>query len=156
MALVAFLHHLHPLIPNLMHLRLSELLAFDYDIAQALHSELAKCGTVPTQLLHLRDSACASGIPSHAPFSSIGNASSRRPESPVVWSCSPCSSCCARWRVSRVRVVVVVVVGAVRAMGYEDDLYIEGEDGNDEQHIRFLQQQRHTTCPVGPFLTVRC
>jgi len=53
LALVVFLHHLHPLVPNLTHLRLSELLAFDYNMAQALHSELAKHGTIPTQFPHL-------------------------------------------------------------------------------------------------------
>jgi len=30
-------------------------------------------------------------------------------------------------------------------MGYEDDRYnVEDEDGNDKQHIRFPQWQRHT------------
>lgn len=50
-----FLHRLHPLAPNLTHLRLSELLAFDYDMARALHSELAERGVVPAQFPRLRE-----------------------------------------------------------------------------------------------------
>jgi len=50
-----FLHRLHPLAPNLTHIRLSELLAFDYDMARALHSELAERGAVPAQFPRLRE-----------------------------------------------------------------------------------------------------
>jgi hypothetical protein len=50
-----FLHRLSPLAPNLSHVRLSELLAFDYDMAHALHSELSERGIVPTQFPRLRD-----------------------------------------------------------------------------------------------------
>ena len=50
-----FLHRLHPLAPSLTHLRLSELLAFDYDMARALHSELAERGAVPAQFPRLRE-----------------------------------------------------------------------------------------------------
>jgi len=50
-----FLHRLHPLAPNLTHLRLSELLAFDYDMARALHSELAERGAVPAQFPRLHE-----------------------------------------------------------------------------------------------------
>ncbi|KAH9179043.1 hypothetical protein EDB89DRAFT_2063143 [Lactarius sanguifluus] len=39
-----FLQRLRPLAPDLTHVRLSELLAFDYDMARALHSELAERG----------------------------------------------------------------------------------------------------------------
>ncbi|KAH9983788.1 hypothetical protein BJV74DRAFT_776516 [Russula compacta] len=50
-----FLHRLRPLAPYLTHVRLSELLAFDYDMARALHSELAERGVVPAQFPCLRD-----------------------------------------------------------------------------------------------------
>ena len=50
-----FLHRLRPLAPHLTHVRLSELLAFDYDMARALHSELAERGVVPAQFPRLRD-----------------------------------------------------------------------------------------------------
>lgn len=50
-----FLQRLRPLAPGLTHVRLSELLAFDYDMARALHSELAERGTVPSRFPSLRD-----------------------------------------------------------------------------------------------------
>jgi hypothetical protein len=50
-----FLHRLRPLAPGLTHVRLSELLAFDYDMARALHSELAERGAVPAYFPRLRD-----------------------------------------------------------------------------------------------------
>ena len=50
-----FLHRLRPLAPHLTHLRLSELLAFDFDMARALHSELAERGAVPAQFPRLRE-----------------------------------------------------------------------------------------------------
>jgi hypothetical protein len=50
-----FLHRLRPLAPGLTHVRLSELLAFDYDMARALHSELAERGAVPAQFPRLRE-----------------------------------------------------------------------------------------------------
>jgi len=50
-----FLHRLRPLAPGLTHVRLSELLAFDYDMTRALHSELSERGAVPEQLPSLRD-----------------------------------------------------------------------------------------------------
>ena len=50
-----FLHRLHPLAPSLTHIRLSELLAFDYDMARALHSELAERGAVPAQFPRLHE-----------------------------------------------------------------------------------------------------
>ena len=50
-----FLQRLRPLAPGLTHVRLSELLAFDYDMARALHSELAECGIVPARLPRLRE-----------------------------------------------------------------------------------------------------
>jgi hypothetical protein len=50
-----FLHRLRPLAPGLTHLRLSELLAFDFDMARALHSELAERGAVPAQFPRLRE-----------------------------------------------------------------------------------------------------
>ncbi|KAH9023925.1 hypothetical protein EDB84DRAFT_448446 [Lactarius hengduanensis] len=50
-----FLQRLRPLAPALTHVRLSELLAFDYDMARALHSELAERGIVPARLPRLRE-----------------------------------------------------------------------------------------------------
>ncbi|KAH9005627.1 hypothetical protein EDB86DRAFT_2879646 [Lactarius hatsudake] len=50
-----FLQRLRPLAPGLTHVRLSELLAFDYDMARALHSELAERGIVPARLPRLRE-----------------------------------------------------------------------------------------------------
>ncbi|KAH9959487.1 hypothetical protein BC827DRAFT_1134591 [Russula dissimulans] len=50
-----FLHRLRPLAPGLTHVRLSELLAFDYDMTRALHSELSERGAVPEQFPSLRD-----------------------------------------------------------------------------------------------------
>ena len=50
-----FLHRLRPLAPNLSHLRLSELLAFDFDMARALHSELSERGIVPAHFPRLRE-----------------------------------------------------------------------------------------------------
>jgi hypothetical protein len=50
-----FLQRLRPLAPGLTHVRLSELLAFDYDMVRALHSELAECGAVPAHFPRLRD-----------------------------------------------------------------------------------------------------
>lgn len=50
-----FLHRLRPLAPSLTHVRLSELLAFDYDMARALHSELAERGAVPAQFPRLHE-----------------------------------------------------------------------------------------------------
>ncbi|KAI9444080.1 hypothetical protein H4582DRAFT_1807501 [Lactarius indigo] len=50
-----FLQRLRPLAPDLTHVRLSELLAFDYDMARALHSELAERGIVPARLPRLRE-----------------------------------------------------------------------------------------------------
>ncbi|KAI9462847.1 hypothetical protein BJY52DRAFT_1116043, partial [Lactarius psammicola] len=50
-----FLQRLRPLAPRLTHVRLSELLTFDYDMARALHSELAERGIVPARLPRLRE-----------------------------------------------------------------------------------------------------
>ncbi len=50
-----FLHRLRPLAPKLSHVRLSELLAFDYDMVRAIHSELSERGIVPAQFPHLRE-----------------------------------------------------------------------------------------------------
>jgi hypothetical protein len=50
-----FLHRLSPLAPNLSHVRLSELLAFDYDMVHALHSELSERGIVPAHFPGLRE-----------------------------------------------------------------------------------------------------
>jgi hypothetical protein len=50
-----FLQRLRPLAPGLTHIRLSELLAFDYDMVRALHSELAERGAVPARFPQLRD-----------------------------------------------------------------------------------------------------
>ncbi len=50
-----FLHRLRPLAPKLSHVRLSELLAFDYDMVRALHSELSERGIVPAQFPRLRE-----------------------------------------------------------------------------------------------------
>ena len=50
-----FLHRLRPLAPNLSHVRLSELLAFDFDMVRALHSELSERGIVPDQFPSLRE-----------------------------------------------------------------------------------------------------
>jgi len=50
-----FLHRLRPLAPGLTHLRLSELLAFDFDMTRALHSELSERGAVPEQFPNLHD-----------------------------------------------------------------------------------------------------
>jgi hypothetical protein len=50
-----FLQRLRPLAPGLTHVRLSELLAFDYDMVRALHSELAERGIVPARLPRLRE-----------------------------------------------------------------------------------------------------
>jgi hypothetical protein len=50
-----FLQRLRPLAPGLTHIRLSELLAFDYDMVRALHSELAERGVVPARFPQLRD-----------------------------------------------------------------------------------------------------
>ena len=50
-----FLQRLRPLAPGLTHVRLSELLAFDYDMVRAIHSELAECGIVPARLPRLRE-----------------------------------------------------------------------------------------------------
>lgn len=50
-----FLHRLRPLAPKLSHVRLSELLAFDFDMVRALHSELSERGIVPAQFPRLRE-----------------------------------------------------------------------------------------------------
>lgn len=50
-----FLHRLRPLAPKLSHVRLSELLAFDFDMARALHSELSERGIVPAQFPRLHE-----------------------------------------------------------------------------------------------------
>jgi hypothetical protein len=50
-----FLHRLRPLAPKLSHVRLSELLAFDFDMVRALHSELSERGIVPAQFPCLRE-----------------------------------------------------------------------------------------------------
>lgn len=50
-----FLHRLSPLAPLLSHVRLSELLAFDYDMVHALHSELSERGIVPAQFPRLSE-----------------------------------------------------------------------------------------------------
>ncbi|KAN0128217.1 hypothetical protein V8E53_013983 [Lactarius tabidus] len=50
-----FLQRLRPLAPGLSHVRLSELLAFDYDMVRALHSELSERGIVPARLPRLRE-----------------------------------------------------------------------------------------------------
>jgi hypothetical protein len=50
-----FLHRLRPLAPNLSHVRLSELLAFDFDMVRALHSELSERGIVPDHFPILRE-----------------------------------------------------------------------------------------------------
>ena len=50
-----FLQRLRPLAPGLTHVRLSELLAYDYDMVRALHSELAERGIVPARLPRLRE-----------------------------------------------------------------------------------------------------
>lgn len=50
-----FLHRLRPLAPKLSHVRLSELLAFDFDMVRALHSELSERGIVPARFPHLRE-----------------------------------------------------------------------------------------------------
>ena len=50
-----FLKRLLPLAPGLTHVRLSELLAFDYDMVRALHSEFAERGIVPARLPRLRE-----------------------------------------------------------------------------------------------------
>ncbi|KAF8480470.1 hypothetical protein DFH94DRAFT_479753 [Russula ochroleuca] len=50
-----FLHRLSPLAPLLSHVRLSELLAFDYDMVHALHSELSERGIVPAQFPRLNE-----------------------------------------------------------------------------------------------------
>ena len=50
-----FLHRLRPLAPKLSHVRLSELLAFDFDMVRALHSELSERGIVPAQFPSLRE-----------------------------------------------------------------------------------------------------
>ena len=50
-----FLHRLSPLAPNLSHIRLSELLAFDYDMVHALHSELSERCIVPAHFPGLRE-----------------------------------------------------------------------------------------------------
>jgi len=89
MALVAFLHRLHPLAPNLTHLRLSKLLVFNYDMARALHSELAERGAVPAQFPRLRErqwNAQPRAVPAD------WDRFSRRPESSIVWLCNPRSS----------------------------------------------------------------
>jgi hypothetical protein len=62
-----FLHRLRPLAPHLTHIRLSELLAFDYDMARALHSELAERGAVPAQFPRLRESQWSSAEPCAIP-----------------------------------------------------------------------------------------
>jgi hypothetical protein len=62
-----FLHRLRPLAPSLTHIRLSELLAFDYDMARALHSELAERGAVPSQFTRLRESQWSSAEPRAVP-----------------------------------------------------------------------------------------
>jgi len=62
-----FLHRLRPLAPRLTHIRLSELLAFDYDMARALHSELAERGAVPAQFPRLRESQWSSAEPGAVP-----------------------------------------------------------------------------------------
>jgi hypothetical protein len=62
-----FLHRLRPLAPRLTHIRLSELLAFDYDMARALHSELAERGAVPAQFPRLRESQWSSAEPRAVP-----------------------------------------------------------------------------------------
>lgn len=62
-----FLHRLRPLAPCLTHIRLSELLAFDYDMARALHSELAERGAVPAQFPRLRESQWSSAEPRAVP-----------------------------------------------------------------------------------------
>ena len=50
-----FLQRLRPLAPGLTHVRLSELLAFDYDMVRAIHSELAERCIVPARLPTLRE-----------------------------------------------------------------------------------------------------
>lgn len=50
-----FHHRLRPLAPKLSHVRLSELLAFDFDMVRALHSELSERGVVPAQFPSLRE-----------------------------------------------------------------------------------------------------
>jgi hypothetical protein len=50
-----FLHRLRPLAPKLSHVRLSELLAFDFDMVRALHSELSERGIVPAHFPSLRE-----------------------------------------------------------------------------------------------------
>lgn len=50
-----FLHRLRPLAPKLSHVRLSELLAFDFDMVRALHSELSERGIVPAYFPILRE-----------------------------------------------------------------------------------------------------
>jgi len=50
-----FLHRLRPLAPGLTHVRLSELLAFDFEMTRALHSELSERGAAPEQFASLRD-----------------------------------------------------------------------------------------------------
>jgi hypothetical protein len=50
-----FFHRLRPLAPKLSHVRLSELLAFDFDMVRALHSELSERGIVPAQFPSLRE-----------------------------------------------------------------------------------------------------
>ncbi|KAF8500444.1 hypothetical protein F5888DRAFT_1921019 [Russula emetica] len=50
-----FLHRLRPLAPKLSHVRLSELLAFDFDMVRALHSELSERGIVPAHFPRLRE-----------------------------------------------------------------------------------------------------
>ena len=58
-----FLHRLHPLAPHLTHVRLSELLAFDYNMARAIHSELAGRGSVPGQFPRPHESQWSNAEP---------------------------------------------------------------------------------------------
>ncbi|KAI0318801.1 CHAT domain-containing protein [Amylostereum chailletii] len=50
-----FIRRIHPLAPNISHLRLSELLAFDYDMSKRIFSELVESGVVPPLLPGLED-----------------------------------------------------------------------------------------------------
>ncbi|KAI0062658.1 hypothetical protein BV25DRAFT_593406 [Artomyces pyxidatus] len=50
-----FIRRLRPLAPRISHLRLSELLPFDYDMSRDVFSELAERGLVPPRLPGLRD-----------------------------------------------------------------------------------------------------
>jgi hypothetical protein len=62
-----FLYRLRPLAPHLTHRRLSELLAFDYNMARAIHSELAERGSVPAQFPRPHESQWSSTEPCTVP-----------------------------------------------------------------------------------------